>query len=171
MNGSVCLDSLLAISLPSRFKVHKYKWGYLAVSWCIQIIMSSASLVQRSAVTVCVVFLPVLAIDTFCSLSVLKTLKKNSTGGQNGDGEEEGRGTETEEDGGKGEGSWGKQGEGKGRDEFHEEESLYRHCRHPSCPHAQLPPRHHQLAYGWTSSSSDPEVSVSGHGFSCFSRL
>ncbi|KAL7375993.1 hypothetical protein ABVT39_027855 [Epinephelus coioides] len=79
----VCVEMYMAVVRPLhylRFKVHKYKWGYLAVSWCIQIIMSSASLVQRSAVTVCVVFLPVLAIDTFCSLSVLKTLKKTPPG-------------------------------------------------------------------------------------------
>lgn len=75
-------DSPLYSLLPSRFKARRYRWGCLGVSWCIYFIMASVFLIERTATTVCVVFLPVLVIDTFCSLSVLKTLKKPPPGGR-----------------------------------------------------------------------------------------
>ena len=42
--------------------------------------MSTSVIIERSVITLCVVFLPVLVIDTFCSLSVLKTLKNPPPG-------------------------------------------------------------------------------------------
>ncbi len=42
--------------------------------------MASTAVVARSSITVCTVFLPVLVTDTFCSLSVLKTLRKPPPG-------------------------------------------------------------------------------------------
>lgn len=74
-------DSILSIpppSLPSRFKKHKYRWGCLGVSWCIYAVMSSTT--KRSSLSVCILFLPVLFVDTFCCLSVLKALKKTPPG-------------------------------------------------------------------------------------------
>lgn len=64
----------------SRFKGSKYRWGCLGVSWCIYILMASISAFKATIVAVVSVLLPVLAIDAFCSLSVLKTLKKPPPG-------------------------------------------------------------------------------------------
>lgn len=63
-----------------RIKALHYRWGCLGVLWCIYILMAPSALGKHSISTVCGVFLPVLAIDTFCSLSVLKTLRKTPPG-------------------------------------------------------------------------------------------
>lgn len=64
----------------SRYKGPQYRWGSLGVSWLIYIMMTSITVANYASSAVCVVFLPVLAIDTFCSLSVLKTLRKPPPG-------------------------------------------------------------------------------------------
>lgn len=69
-------DSLLSVPSSSRFKSPQYKWGCLGVSWCIYFVLATTAFLGRSIVPVCVLFLPVLVIDTFCCLSVLKTLQK-----------------------------------------------------------------------------------------------
>lgn len=69
-------DSLLSVPSSSRFKSPQYKWGCLGVSWCIYFVLATTAFLGRSILPVCVLFLPVLVIDTFCCLSVLKTLQK-----------------------------------------------------------------------------------------------
>lgn len=83
----------------------------------------------------------------------------------------EGRARAEQQEGRKGERSGEKQAERKSRDKFHEEEGLRHHRRHPGCPHTQLPPHDHLPVSGGTSSSSRPQVSVSGIGFGCCSQL
>lgn len=80
---SLMCDSLLSVLFPppphpSRFKMPKYRWGCLGVSWCIYALVSSTA--ARTSLSVCILFVPVLVIDTFCCLSVLKALKKPPPG-------------------------------------------------------------------------------------------
>lgn len=120
-----------------------------------------------------------------------QNLTKTSAGGQKHDGEEEERGGERKDSqkressgadgggntraeredrrrkGGKGGESGERRPEGKRREVQREEESLRHHCHHPGCAYTQLRPLHHHLAYGWTSASSNNEVSVCDHGSSC----
>ncbi|CAJ1086419.1 uncharacterized protein LOC117807576 [Xyrichtys novacula] len=79
----VCVDSYMAVVRPIdylRFKGNQHRWGCLGAAWCIYILMGSIVIFKRSAVTACVVFFPVLAVDTFCCLSVLKNLQKSPPG-------------------------------------------------------------------------------------------
>lgn len=69
--------------LSTRLKGPKYKWGCLAVSWCIYFIMASLFIVGQTSFFVCMVFFLVLVIDTYCCLSVLKRLKKPPPGDKN----------------------------------------------------------------------------------------
>lgn len=52
----------------------------MGVAWCIYIFLASAALYQHNFDTLLVLFLPVLVIDTFCCLSILKTLQKPPPG-------------------------------------------------------------------------------------------
>ncbi|CAK6967936.1 uncharacterized protein LOC119482178 [Scomber scombrus] len=79
----ICVERYLAVVRPLvylRYKGPQYRWGCLAVSWLIYIMMTAISVARYASGTVCAVFLPVLAVDTFCSLSVLKTLRKPPPG-------------------------------------------------------------------------------------------
>lgn len=66
--------------LPPRFRTQKYRWGCVGVAWCIYIFMASSAVLQRTFNSLLVLFLPVLVIDTFCCLSILKTLQKPPPG-------------------------------------------------------------------------------------------
>ncbi|CAB1456933.1 unnamed protein product [Pleuronectes platessa] len=63
-----------------RFKAANYRWGCLGASWCIFILMASAILLEPSGKAVCVGFLPVLVIGTFCSVCILRTLMRPPPG-------------------------------------------------------------------------------------------
>ncbi|KAK5848530.1 hypothetical protein PBY51_006136 [Eleginops maclovinus] len=79
----VCVERYIAVVQPINYlkiKACGYKWPCLVVCWCIYIILASAAIVQRSIFTLCLVFLPALLIDTFCTLSVLRELKKPPPG-------------------------------------------------------------------------------------------
>lgn len=52
----------------------------MGVLWSITMVMATIGLTGRSPIAIAMVFLPVLAIGTFCSLSVLKTLKRPPPG-------------------------------------------------------------------------------------------
>ncbi|TNN85248.1 hypothetical protein EYF80_004598 [Liparis tanakae] len=79
----VCVERYLAVVRPlhyQRFKAPQYRWGSVGVSWCIYITMTSWTISGGSVVTLAMVYIPVLVINTFCSLSILKTLKKPPPG-------------------------------------------------------------------------------------------
>ncbi|XP_034532801.1 uncharacterized protein LOC117807576 [Notolabrus celidotus] len=79
----VCVDWYMAVVRPTeylRFKGNQHRYGCMVAVWSIYILMASIATLKRSPITACTVFLPVLAIDTFCSLSVLKTLRKAPPG-------------------------------------------------------------------------------------------
>ncbi|GLD70069.1 uncharacterized protein AKAME5_002138600 [Lates japonicus] len=79
----VCVERYMAVVRPIdylRYKAGWYRWGCLGVLWCIYIPMASSAIYEHSSSTISVVFLPVLIIGTFCSMSVLKTLRKPPPG-------------------------------------------------------------------------------------------
>lgn len=66
--------------LSFRYKANKYKWGWLAISWCIFVILIVIRNFGSTPFVRCALFPFVLAVDTFCCLSILKTLKKPPPG-------------------------------------------------------------------------------------------
>lgn len=66
--------------LSFRFKAGKYRWGCLAITWCIFIILAASAVFGSTSLVRCSVFPFVLAADTFFCLSILKTLRKQPPG-------------------------------------------------------------------------------------------
>lgn len=66
--------------LSFRFKAGKYRWVCLAITWCIYIILAGMATFGPTSFARCAVFPIVLAADTFCCLSILKTLRKPPPG-------------------------------------------------------------------------------------------
>lgn len=71
------------LCLLHRLKRPKYKWGCLAFIWIIYIFLATLSLHFVTRYTLCVLFIPVLIIDTFCTGSILKSLRKPPPGDNN----------------------------------------------------------------------------------------
>ncbi|KAK9524601.1 hypothetical protein VZT92_016979 [Zoarces viviparus] len=87
----VCVERYMAVVRPLDYP----RWGCLGVVWCIYIIVTYFAIIERSVIILFVLFLPVLAVDTFCSLSILNALKRPPPGdrgvmGRKKEGEEEG---------------------------------------------------------------------------------
>nr|XP_046237584.1 uncharacterized protein LOC124055033 [Scatophagus argus] len=79
----VCVERYMAVVRPLfylRFNARQYRWRCLGISWCVYVLMASHALFERTYASMCVLFLPVLLIDTFCCLSILKTLRKKPPG-------------------------------------------------------------------------------------------
>lgn len=72
-----CHNSYL---LSFRYRAKKYKWGWLTICWCIFIIVVSVGHFGSTPLVRCALFPFVLATDTFCCLSILKTLRKPPPG-------------------------------------------------------------------------------------------
>ncbi|KAI4808167.1 hypothetical protein KUCAC02_000234 [Chaenocephalus aceratus] len=101
-----CVEGYVAVVRPIlylRIKERGYRWPCLGVCWCIYIILAISSIVQRSILTLCLVFLPTFIIDTFCTLYVLRELKKTPPSSQvvRMEEREEGRAEEKEVGGSK----------------------------------------------------------------------
>ncbi|KAL3046570.1 hypothetical protein OYC64_004537 [Pagothenia borchgrevinki] len=98
-----CVEGYVAVVRPIlylRIKQRGYRWPCLGVCWCIYIILAISSIVQRSIFTMCLVFLPTFIIDTFCTLYVLRELKKTPPSSQvvRMEEREEGRAEEKEKE-------------------------------------------------------------------------
>nr|XP_057924769.1 uncharacterized protein LOC131126347 [Doryrhamphus excisus]XP_057924770.1 uncharacterized protein LOC131126347 [Doryrhamphus excisus] len=79
----VCVESYLAVVRPLdflRFRALKYRWGALAATGCLNFLFAGATITHESSVPVSTMFLMVLAVDTFCTVAVLKTLKQTPPG-------------------------------------------------------------------------------------------
>ena len=104
MNFLKCCRTSIPVLLPTspsfRIKQRGYRWPCLGVCWCIYIILAISSIVQRSIFTMCLVFLPTFIIDTFCTLYVLRELKKTPPSSQvvRMEEREEGRAEEKEKE-------------------------------------------------------------------------
>ncbi|KAK5893688.1 hypothetical protein CgunFtcFv8_006537 [Champsocephalus gunnari] len=101
-----CVEGYVAVVRPIlylRIKERGYRWPCLGVCWCIYIILAISSIVQRSILTLCLVFLPTFIIDTFCTMYVLRELKKTPPSSQvvRMEEREEGRAEEKEVGGSK----------------------------------------------------------------------
>lgn len=71
------------LCLLHRLKGSKYKWGCLAFIWSIYILMATLGLHSHTRYILCMGFIPVLIIDTFCTRSILKSLRKPPPGDNN----------------------------------------------------------------------------------------
>ncbi|XP_061769678.1 uncharacterized protein LOC133560778 isoform X2 [Nerophis ophidion] len=79
----MCVESYLAVVRPVhflRFRALKYRWRALAVASCLYVILSLFVFKRGSILLVYFIFLPVLAVDTFCSVAVLRVLKQTPPG-------------------------------------------------------------------------------------------
>ncbi|XP_054609366.1 uncharacterized protein LOC129168294 [Dunckerocampus dactyliophorus] len=79
----VCVESYLAVVRPLdflRFRALKYRWGALAATCCLNLVFAGSSVIHYSIISVSTIFLAVLAVDTFCSVAVLKALKQTPPG-------------------------------------------------------------------------------------------
>lgn len=71
------------LCLLHRLKGPKYKWGCLAFIWSIYILMASLGFHLHSHYILCIVLIPVLIIDSFCTRSILKSLRQPPPGDTN----------------------------------------------------------------------------------------
>ncbi|XP_077400834.1 uncharacterized protein LOC144035193 isoform X2 [Vanacampus margaritifer] len=79
----VCVEKYLAVVRPLaflRFKALKYKWRALVIMLCLGTCISASAVFQQSIVAICLIFPPVLAVDTYCCVAVLKALRKSPPG-------------------------------------------------------------------------------------------
>ncbi|XP_019718784.1 uncharacterized protein LOC109511876 [Hippocampus comes] len=79
----VCVERYLAVVRPLdflRFKAFKYKWRALVLLFCLNICLGVFAAFYNSIVALCMIFLPVLAVDTYCCVAVLNALRKSPPG-------------------------------------------------------------------------------------------
>ncbi|KAM3590986.1 uncharacterized protein V6R79_020078 [Siganus canaliculatus] len=82
----VCLEKYMAVVRPIQYlwlKSHRYRWGCLGVLWCLFVPLTLLVNAEHLSGMLSLLFLLVLIIDTFCCLSVLKTLQKPPPGDRN----------------------------------------------------------------------------------------
>lgn len=68
------------MSVASRFKAFKYKWRALVLILSLNICLGVFAVFHNSVVALCMIFLPVLAVDTYCCVAVLNALRKSPPG-------------------------------------------------------------------------------------------
>lgn len=69
--------------LHRRLKSPLLKWGCLVSVWCIYVLLATLSFCFSRSYAVCSLFIPILTIDTLCSSSILKSLRKPPPGVNN----------------------------------------------------------------------------------------
>lgn len=83
----MCLNADVKITfflcLLHRLKRPQYKWGCLVFVWGIYILMATLGFHSQTAYPLCIGLLPVLIIDTLCTRSILKSLRKPPPGDRN----------------------------------------------------------------------------------------
>lgn len=71
---------MIFLCLHHRLKRPQFKWGCLVFVWCIYVLLASSSFLLGRSYSVCALFIPILTIDTLCSRSIFKSLRKPPPG-------------------------------------------------------------------------------------------
>lgn len=74
---------MILLCLHHRLKRPQFKWGCLVFVWCIFVLLSTCGFLLHRSFSICALFIPILTIDTLCSRSIFKSLRKPPPGVNN----------------------------------------------------------------------------------------
>lgn len=74
---------MIFLCLHHRLKRLQFKWGCLVFVWCIYVLLATLSFWLGKSYSAYSLLIPILAIDTLCSRSILKSLRKPPPGVNN----------------------------------------------------------------------------------------